>query len=328
MTLLLAPMEGLLDFVLRDVLTRVGGVDRCVSEFIRVTGTLLPDKVFFRYLPELRQGGCTLAGVPVRAQLLGSDPVCMAENAARLASLGPEGIDLNFGCPAKVVNRHGGGAALLQEPERIATLVAAVRRAVPAHMPVSAKMRLGFNDTGLMRECAQAMQAGGAGELVVHARTKADGYRPPAYWELIPSIRAAVTIPVIANGEIWTLADAQRCRDLSGCDALMLGRGMVADPGLARAIRCADGGQPGADVVEWNDLLQPLAAFWQLVCNDLEPRQRAGRLKQWLNLLRRRFPEAEAAYQQVRTLTDQAAISAWLVRLRATRCEEGILSSA
>ena len=285
-------MEGLLDFVLRDVLTRVGGVDRCVSEFIRITGTLLPDKVFLRYVPELHNGSRTLAGVPVRAQLLGSDPVCMAENAARLAALGPEGIDLNFGCPAKVVNRHGGGAALLQEPERIATVVAAVRRAVPSHLPVSAKMRLGFNDTGLMRECAQAMQAGGAAELVVHARTKADGYRPPAYWEHIPTIRAAVGIPVVANGEIWTVADAQRCREVSGCDALMLGRGMVADPGLARAIRASDAGQPGADTVAWADLLPHLAAFWQLVCDDLEPRQRAGRLKQWLNLLRQRLDRA------------------------------------
>ena len=84
------------------------GVDRCVSEFIRITGSLLPDKVFLRYVPELLNGSRTLAGVPVRAQLLGSDPVCMAENAARLAALQPEGIDLNFGCPAKVVNRHGG----------------------------------------------------------------------------------------------------------------------------------------------------------------------------------------------------------------------------
>ena len=317
MTLLLAPMEGLLDFVLRDVLTRVGGVDRCVSEFIRITGTLLPDKVFLRYLPELRNGSRTLAGVPVRAQLLGSDPVSMAENAARLAALGPEGIDLNFGCPAKVVNRHGGGAALLQEPERIAAVVAAVRRAVPAHLPVSAKMRLGFNDTGLMRECAQAMQAGGAAELVVHARTKADGYRPPAYWEHIPTIRAAVSIPVVANGEIWTVADAQRCREVSGCDALMLGRGIVADPGLARAIRAADAGRPDTDTVVWADLVPHLAAFWQLVCDDLEPRQRAGRLKQWLNLLRRRFAEAEVAYQHVRTMTDQRAITVWVAELQA-----------
>ena len=85
MKLLLAPMEGLLDCVLRDLLTRVGGVDRCVSEFIRVTGTLLPERAFLRTMPELRHGSRTLAGVPVRAQLLGSYPVCMAENAARLA---------------------------------------------------------------------------------------------------------------------------------------------------------------------------------------------------------------------------------------------------
>jgi tRNA-dihydrouridine synthase C len=317
MTLLLAPMEGLLDFVLRDVLTRVGGVDRCVSEFIRITGTLLPDKVFLRYIPELNTGGRTLAGVPVRAQLLGSDPVCMAENAARLAALGPEGIDLNFGCPARVVNRHGGGAALLQEPERIATLVAAVRRAVPAHLPVSAKMRLGYHDAGLAVACAQAMAGSGAAELVVHARTKADGYRPPAYWEQIPAIRAAVSIPVVANGEIWTVQDAQRCRSVSGCDALMLGRGMVADPGLALAIRVFDGGGQAGAPVGWQQLLPHIADFWRLVCEDLEPRQRAGRLKQWLNLLRRRFAEAEAAYQQVRTMTDQRAITAWVQALQA-----------
>ncbi|RYF06809.1 MAG: tRNA dihydrouridine(16) synthase DusC [Comamonadaceae bacterium] len=311
MTLLLAPMEGLLDFVLRDVLTRVGGVDRCVSEFIRITDSLLPDKVFLRYIPELNHGGRTLAGVPVRAQLLGSDPVSMAENAARLAELGPEGIDLNFGCPAKVVNRHGGGAALLREPERIATVVAAVRRAVPAHLPVSAKMRLGYDDTSLARECAQAMADGGACEIVVHARTKADGYRPPAYWEQIPALRAAVSVPVVANGEIWTVEDAQRCREVSGCDALMLGRGIVADPGLALAIRAADA-RSDEPPLAWAAMLPQLSVFWQLVCEDLEPGQRAGRLKQWLNLLRRRFPEAERAFQQVRTMTDQRTISDWL----------------
>lgn len=324
MPLLLAPMEGLLDFVLRDVLTRVGGVERCVSEFIRISDTLLPDKVFLRYLPELQNGSRTLAGVPVRAQLLGSDPVCMAENAARLAALNPEGIDLNFGCPAKVVNRHGGGAALLQHPEHIATLVAAVRRAVPAHLPVSAKMRLGYHDASLALECAQAMADNGACEIVVHARTKQDGYRPPAYWEQIPAIQAAVSVPIVANGEIWTLEDARRCRAVSGCDALMLGRGMVADPGLALAIRAADAADARANgqndtpaPLQWCDLLPHIAQFWQLVCTDLEPRQRAGRLKQWLNLLRRRFPEAEMAYQTIRPLTDQGTISAWVQAQRA-----------
>ena len=97
----------------------------------------------------------------------------------------------------------------------------------------------------------------------------------------------------------------------------MLGRGMVADPGLARAIRAADAGRHGADTVQWADLLPHIGAFWHLVCEDLEPRQRAGRLKQWLNLLRRRFPEAEAAYQHVRTLTDQRTITQWVAAQQA-----------
>ncbi|MGN1057381.1 MAG: tRNA-dihydrouridine synthase [Comamonas sp.] len=321
MRLLLAPMEGLLDFVLRDVLTRVGGVDRCVSEFIRVSGSILPDRVFYSYMPELLNGSKTLAGVPVRAQLLGSDPDYMAANAANLARLNPEGIDLNFGCPAKTVNRHGGGASMLQDPESIAKLVAAVRKAVPAHLPVSAKMRMGFHDKSLMRECALAMVENGACELVVHARTKLEGYRPPAYWELIPEITAVVNVPVVANGEIWNVQDALRCRAQSGCSDVMLGRGSVADPGLALALRAAlaQGCKEAEDVaaelppaVAWADMLPHLQRFWWMVCRDLTPNQRGGRLKQWLNLMRRRYPEAETAFQSVRVLTQQSLIAQWL----------------
>ena len=343
--LLLAPMEGLLDHPLREVLTAVGGIDRCVSEFIRITDMLMPDRVFTRIVPELLQGGRTLAGVPVRPQLLGSDPSCMADNAAALAAFRPDGIDLNFGCPAKVVNRHGGGASLLQDPALLGRIVEAVRRAVPAALPVSAKMRLGYEDASLARECAQALAGGGASELVVHARTKADGYRPPAYWERVPAIREAVAIPVIANGEIWTPDDAQRCRQVSGCDGLMLGRGMVADPGLALAIRArrlagggmsttlprhatqapldargyvkasAGGPQSPADygtppAVAWDDLLPMIAEFWRLVSLRVEPRHRAGRLKQWLNLLRRRYPRAQRAYDELRLVNDPAALAA------------------
>ena len=305
MTILLAPMEGLLDFTLRDVLTRVGGIDRCVSEFIRVTGTLLPNRAFIRVMPELLNGGCTPAGVPVRAQLMGSDIGCLAENAAKLAELGPAGIDLNFGCPAKVVNRHGGGAALLDDPALIHQIVCAVRAAVPRAMPVSAKMRLGFNCASRTLECAQAIESAGADELVVHARTKADAYRPPAYWDRIAEIRAVLKIPVVANGEIWNADDAARCREESGCHALMLGRGMVVDPGLALSIA-----QPGRASLVWSDLLPLLQHFWSLIDGhaDIAPRHRAGRLKQWLNYLRRRFPEAEAVYADVRTINDPVLV--------------------
>lgn len=301
-------MEGLLDFVLRDILTRVGGVDRCVSEFIRVTSTALPDKVFYRIVPELRHGGRTLAGVPVRPQLLGSDPQCLADNAGRLAQLGPFGVDLNFGCPAKVVNRHGGGAALLQEPEQILKIVAAVRAAVPAHMVVSAKMRLGFNDDSRAEENALAMQEGGASELVVHGRTKADGYRPPAYWHRIADVRKALKIPVTANGEIWTVLDAQACRRESGCDSIMIGRGMVANPSLARQVR--QDNVPSAQL-NWNEFFPLLNEFWRLVVSKLELKHQPGRLKQWLNLLRRHYAQADTAYAQVKTLTRPSDIDRW-----------------
>ena len=295
--ILLAPMEGLLDHMLRDILTRVGGIDRCVSEFIRITDMLMPNRVFTRIVPELKTGGRTPAGVPVRAQLLGADPVCMAENSAKLAALGPEGIDLNFGCPAKCVNRHRGGAVLLDEPELLHEIVAAVRRAVPAHIPVSAKMRLGFNDASRSLDCALALVGGGAGELVVHARTKADGYKPPAYWDRIAELKAAVAVPVVANGEIWTPADAENCRTQSHCEHLMLGRGMVANPGLALAIR-----SPGAPALSWSQLLPLMRDFFALVRSHVQPKHQAGRLKQWLHYLRRHYPEAEAAYLQLRTV--------------------------
>ena len=310
-------MEGLLDHSLRDALTRVGGVDRCVSEFIRVTGTLLPCRAFERVVPELRNGSRTAAGVPVRAQLLGSDAVCLAENAARLAEMGSAGIDLNFGCPAKTVNLHRGGAVLLDEPETVAMIVAAVRRAVPAHVPVSAKMRLGFNDDRRAEECALAIEGAGATELVVHARTKAHGYRPPAYWDRIADLRALVKLPLIANGEIWTVSDALRCREVSGCVDLMIGRGMVSDPGLGLAIQAHDAGlgvspQGVGRAAPWSSLLPLMQQFWQRVGLHVAARHRAGRLKQWLNYLRRSYPEAQQAFDDVRLLQDPAHIEQWL----------------
>ena len=322
MALVLAPMEGLLDFVLRDVLTRVGGIDRCVSEFIRVTNTLLPERVFTRVVPELLTGGCTLAGVPVRPQLLGSDPACLADNAARVAGMGADGVDLNFGCPAKVVNRHGGGAALLQDPAQLFAIVRAVRQAVPAGQAVSAKMRLGFHDDQRAEECALALQEGGASEIVVHARTRADGYRPPAYWHRIADIRARVHTPLIANGEIWNPQHAHQCQQESGCDSLMLGRGMVSNPGLALEIRYARQVTPPAlqrspispntGAIEWSALQTHLESFWQLVRARLEPRQQAGRLKQWLHFLRRHYPAAQLAYEHLRTQNDVTVIDAWV----------------
>ena len=175
-------------------------------------------------------------------------------------------------------------------------------------------MRLGNQDDARAVENAQAIAGAGADELAVHARTKAHAYRPPAYWERIADIRRAVRIPVIANGEIWNRDDALRCQELSGCDALMLGRGLVADPGLALALR-----SPSQPALGWATLLPLIVEFWQLVCRHVEARHRAGRLKQWLNYLRRRYPEAEEAYQSLRTVNDARVVGEQLVRLAEGR---------
>ena len=142
----LAPMEGLADDILRDILTRAGTYDWCVTEFVRVSATVLPAASFLRVSPELRNAARTQAGTPVRVQLLGSDPALLAANAAVLARLKPAGIDLNFGCPVPLVNRNRGGAALLDDPELLRRIVARVREVVPAEIPVTAKMRLGIED--------------------------------------------------------------------------------------------------------------------------------------------------------------------------------------
>lgn len=299
-------MEGLADSVLRDVLTRIGGYDGAVTEFVRVSGNLLPQRTFFRLCPELANGSRTHAGTPVVVQLLGSDPACMADNAAQLATLSPAGIDINFGCPAPTVNRHGGGATLLNDPERMRRIVLAIRHAVPQPIPVSAKMRLGVCDTGKALECALALEVGGISSLVVHARTRDDGYRAPAHWEWVARIRETVNVPVIANGEVWTAQDYLRCRAVSTCDDVMIGRGAVADPFLARRIRSLNAGdqisaQRNAD---WLELMPLLAEYWQQVLARVEGRHAPGRLKLWLNSLRRTFVEAEALYLAVRPLRD------------------------
>jgi len=291
--ILLAPMEGLADSLLRGVLTAIGGYDWGICEFVRVANSLLPLKTFERICPELRNGGRTGAGTPMRVQLLGSDAHLMAECARRLASLRPPGIDLNFGCPAPTVNRHRGGAALLGEPELLHAIAAAVRAAVPADIPVTAKMRLGIDDPGLAVANAQALEAAGIDELIVHGRTRADGYRPPARWEWIARVREAVSLPLIANGEVWTVEDFRHCQAATGCADIMLGRGAVADPLLARRAR----GQPAGG---WDEVAPGVAAYWLGVRGKVLPAHAGGRLKQWLAMLRRRYPQAELLYQRLR----------------------------
>jgi tRNA-dihydrouridine synthase C len=287
--LVLAPMDGVTDALMRRLLTRVTPLSYCVTEFIRVSGSVPPAKTFLLDVPELETGARTESGAPVQVQLLGGDPDLLAESALLACKLGATAIDLNFGCPAPTVNRHDGGATLLKFPERIEKIVSAVRSAVPKEFSVSAKLRLGWDDPRAILHNAERAVRGGAAWITIHGRTKMQGYTPPAYWGPIGEVRRSVGVPVVANGEIWNGDELRRCQDETGCEHFMVGRGVLAEPGMvdecAKVLGiesslppvkiCGDSGEA------WFSLLSLVVEM--SIAEGEAPRRTLSRMKQWLN---------------------------------------------
>lgn len=305
MRVMLAPMEGVLDAFVRELLTEINDYDLCVTEFVRVVSTLLPAKTFYRLCPELHHGGRTRSGTPVRVQLLGNSPEWMAENAFRAIELGSHGIDINCGCPAKKVVGSEGGASLLKNPELIYQVTRAIRSAIPQNHIVSVKVRLGWDSIGSRFEIADAVQQGGANEIVIHGRTKADGYKADKInWQAIHDVRERLSIPVIANGEIWHVEDGEKCLKTSGCDALMLGRGALNTPNLGAMIKHQH------DKLPWAGVLALLKRYVQMENPYDSGCYHLARIKQWLGYLRKEYEEAAALFSTVRAINDTAQLTA------------------
>ncbi|MGE6795906.1 tRNA dihydrouridine synthase [Psychrobacter immobilis] len=307
---LLAPMEGLTDPLMRQILTQIATdlgrpYDWSVSEFVRVTQHVLPAHVFYRYVPELHHDAKTTSGTPIHVQLLGSEAQLMAENAAYACELGAPAIDINFGCPAKTVNSHRGGSILLDEPEVMYDIISAVRQAVPTDIPVSAKIRLGYTDTSRMDDIKAAIATSGADWLTIHARTKTQGYKPPAYWDKIQNFYN-LDIPVIANGEIWNAEHAQNCMMQAGTNHLMLGRGAVTRPDLIAQV---DGHNNDAETLRalaWEDLIVHQIKFLEGAAkSDVVL---VGRYKQWLAMLTKGYSEAKILWDRIKREKNKAAI--------------------
>ncbi len=299
-------MEGVVDWILRDLLTSIGGIDQCVTEFIRVTTQLVPDKVYYEYCPELKTGGRTRSGIPVLVQLLGGQAGPLAENAHRVAELGALGIDFNFGCPAKTVNRHDGGASLLKNPERLYGILSAAMAVVPSHVPVSAKIRLGYDDPSVCIETAQAVEAAGVKVLTVHCRTKTDMYKPPAFWEWIPRIKEKTNLKIIANGEVWTVDDFRRCQEVTGCDEIMIGRGAIANPFLFKEIKQYSETQSLEKLDNWTGIKMMLPTFFETNQREVSPRFAQSRTKQWLAQISKRNENAKLLFDQLKVMTNPA----------------------
>lgn len=303
MRVVLGPMEGVLDHLMREILTDINDYDLCVTEFVRVVDQLLPEHVFYRLCPELKQGSKTKSGVPVHIQLLGQDPHWMAENAVRAAELGAKGVDINFGCPAKLVNKSKGGAALLQHPELIHRVVKACRDALPQHTPLTAKIRLGWENPNDCFEIVDAIQNAGANELTVHARTKTDGYKASEIkWSYIDEIRKRFHIPLIANGEIWNFADGQACIETTGVESVMVCRGAFNIPNLGNVVKHNQAPMP------WHDVIKLLLLYSQYEIKGDKGLYYPNRVKQWFSYLRQQYPQADTLFREIRTFNQAAPI--------------------
>ncbi|VEI58364.1 tRNA-dihydrouridine synthase C [Pasteurella multocida] len=299
MRVILAPMQGVLDPFVRELLTAVNSYDLCISEFVRVVDQLLPTKVFYRLCPELQHQGLTPSGTPVRVQLLGQYPEWLAENAQRAIELGSYGVDLNCGCPSKTVNGSNGGASLLKQPELIYRATTSLRAAVPAHLPVSVKVRLGWDDVNQAFEIADAVQQGGATEITIHGRTKADGYRADRInWRKINEVRQRLSIPVIANGEVWDWQSGQDCLVQTGCEDLMIGRGALNVPNLSNVVKFNHPKMP------WVDVLAILHRYTHTENQFDTGFYHVARIKQWLGYLKKEYSEASDLFQLIKTCHD------------------------
>ncbi len=218
----LAPMAGVADNAMRTV-CRSFGAAYTVSELISAKGVVLGDRKsrdLFRFADSER---------PIALQIFGDDPVIMAKAALVAAEHHTEMIDINMGCPAPKVANNGGGSALLANPRLCGEIVKTVSDAVD--IPVTVKIRIGIDDDHINAvEVAKVCEQAGAKAITVHGRTRRQMYAPPVNINEIKRVKSAVSIPVIANGDVVDGISAARMIELTNCDFLMVGRGAMGAP--------------------------------------------------------------------------------------------------
>ncbi len=270
----LAPMEGVGDPAFRKAIASIGGFDEAVTAFIRVPSNAHVQSLARRYQAN------ELSPIPLAAQIMGADPDLMAAMGHELAQRGALRIDVNCGCPSNIVTSRGAGSVLLKDPNLLFKVVNAVVKSVT--IPVTIKMRSGYEDTSLFFENLSAAAMSGVQYITLHPRTKSEGYRSPARWDLIRAAKEFLKIPVVGNGDIRSVGDALNMLKDTGCDGLMIGRGIVMNPFLFLQIRSRFSGtvfQPG-----WDDLVRYFRVYMSNLAEDLSPLQRVNKVKQILAL--------------------------------------------
>ena len=220
--LVLSPMDGFSDLPFRAMCRALGSA-MSYTEFINALDILQGNpnvEKKLAYLPEER---------PVVFQIFDSEPDRLLEAALRLQARRPDVIDINMGCSVKCVSGRGAGAGLLRQPLKVARIFRKLSASL--NVPVTAKIRLGWNDS--QRNyllIARIIEENGGALIAVHARTRAQGYSGQADWDAIAEIKQAVSVPVIGNGDVRSVPDIERLKSHTGCDAVMIGRGAIGNP--------------------------------------------------------------------------------------------------
>jgi tRNA-dihydrouridine synthase B len=225
---ILAPLAGISNLPFR-LIARSFGCALAYTEMISANGLIRKTDKTFDYLKTCAEDK------PLGMQIFGADPDLMAEAARIVVERGADLVDINLGCPVKKVIKAGAGAILMKDPERIARIIVAVRKAVA--IPVTVKIRSGWNRGSINAlEIARIAEASGADALTIHGRTADQGYSGAADWQIITAVKETVRIPVIGNGDIRQAQDAIEMMRQTSCDAVMVGRGSLGNPWLFQDI--------------------------------------------------------------------------------------------
>jgi tRNA-dihydrouridine synthase B len=280
--LILAPMAGVTDSPFRRLIKELGGVGLIVTEFISIEGLTrgnLKTHRMLRFLPEER---------PISIQIFGYDEERMRMAAEVVEEVRPDILDVNCGCPAKRVVRGGGGSNLLKDLTQLEKILRTVRKAIS--IPLTVKIRIGYYDNHINAvEVAKLVEDCGAQMLAVHGRTKEQGYKGWADWDVIAQVKQSVSIPVVGSGDVVTVEGAVARLRETGVDAVMIGRGAIANPFIFRQTEAALYGLPVPQPTP-DEKYGVLLRYYELIRDDLPEKAIPGKLKQLCNHFTKGLP--------------------------------------
>ncbi|MCA9554838.1 MAG: tRNA dihydrouridine synthase DusB [Myxococcales bacterium] len=278
--IIMAPMAGVSEAPYRALAMRMGA-GSAPTELVSSKGLLYKNErteAYLRHDPAQEPA--------LWVQIFGGEPESMAVGAELAASRGARLLDVNMGCPVKKVTRNGAGSALMTDPARAAAIVRAMREAVGDAVPVTAKIRAGWDpESRNAVEVGKALEDAGAAAVTLHPRTRSQGYSGTADWSLIRDLKEALRIPVIANGDVFCAADAHRVVDETGCDGVMVGRAALGNPWVFRELAAAYRGEAAPEPVAAEErvqvILQHLADHLEHIEGASGGRRRHGEPEAW-----------------------------------------------